>query len=741
MFTQFIRKIAPIAASAVMLGSTLGLAAAADLSQHPQPFVSAAGVADVAVVIGKDAQPVDVIAAGDIVASLVVPTGTGTSTVTSGGVQKNIPVGYSVADGTYGWSTALTDTELPNFQDRQISIDIKDVSNTYLMQDELNFTNAFDINTGLNVSSPRSSFKDGVFFTVPRLSITYVHKFADNSKAGNYIANASTDEPVVLRVLGNDLEITKATATSITARVGERYTLKVGESTTVAAKTLKMVNVGSDGTILVDVDGTSATIASGATKKVAGLRIKNDATFYSTTTSERQATVISGEDTLKTYNNADPYIGQNKDRPEWTWQLSGLDGSTPKISIINDQTYRNYDDVYYVGSSIKLPNDFVTISLASLTAGKWSDFKVYSQAVSRLFNSTGGDGTGGGLLGVNSTTQDVLVFEATAGKGNGFKMPSGALGQCASAETDKFYLWTLNELTAVDANLRNISVYFQDRNDKSKSPKFCGTASDALAVPTTIVGQYESSTFNIDIGNVTHGISAATQVRVTIGRGEQQQVNLTINATSTGLPRANTRDATATASDVVVSGGGGEIGTTGVGTFTENLLTVDGLKIYNPKSNAEGNQFKFALPQDEGTDFRATVTVTGKGAAVSTTGTQFTKPPIGISVLDSEIDTVSNRNLIVIGDSCVNQVAAKLANVPYQTCGAGLTTAFGFGPDEAVLKMYTSPYAPGKTALLVAGWEGPDTRRAAKSLATGVPKLSGESAVLVTLTDQVTVKK
>ncbi|MBU2496632.1 MAG: hypothetical protein KJ767_01055, partial [Nanoarchaeota archaeon] len=77
-FKRAISKIAPLAASALMLGSSLGFAAAADLATYPQPFVSSAGVADVAVIVGSGAAAEDIIASNDIVASLVVPTGSGT---------------------------------------------------------------------------------------------------------------------------------------------------------------------------------------------------------------------------------------------------------------------------------------------------------------------------------------------------------------------------------------------------------------------------------------------------------------------------------------------------------------------------------------------------------------------------------------------------------------------------------------------------------------------------------------
>ncbi|MBU1103190.1 MAG: hypothetical protein KJ600_01355, partial [Nanoarchaeota archaeon] len=71
------KKIASVLASAVMLSSTVGLAAA---TTYPQPFVSSAGVADAAIVYGSHpAASVDLVSAMDIYTSLsgsVSSTGT-----------------------------------------------------------------------------------------------------------------------------------------------------------------------------------------------------------------------------------------------------------------------------------------------------------------------------------------------------------------------------------------------------------------------------------------------------------------------------------------------------------------------------------------------------------------------------------------------------------------------------------------------------------------------------------------
>ncbi|MFA5764505.1 MAG: hypothetical protein WC915_06890, partial [archaeon] len=116
-----------------------------------------------------------------------------------------------------------------------------------------------------------------------------------------------------------------------------------------------------------------------------------------------------------------------------------------------------------------------------------------------------------------------------------------------------------------------------------------------------------------------------------------------------------------------------------------------------------------------------------------------------VPVKDSEVTTVSSKNLIVVGGSCVNSVAASLLGGAY--CGSDFTAntraltsdGTGIGSGQFLIKSYNSPYATGKTALLVAGYEAADTSNAATYLTTqtvdtskAYKGTSGTSAELVT---------
>jgi hypothetical protein len=103
------------------------------------------------------------------------------------------------------------------------------------------------------------------------------------------------------------------------------------------------------------------------------------------------------------------------------------------------------------------------------------------------------------------------------------------------------------------------------------------------------------------------------------------------------------------------------------------------------------------------------------GSSVSTgTGSTGGASQLGdVLVKDSEVSSVSSKNLIVLGGSCINSVAADVLGG--SLCGAGFTEKTGVGSGEFLIESFDRS---GKVALLVAGYEVSDTVNAAKYLRT-----------------------
>jgi hypothetical protein len=81
-----------------------------------------------------------------------------------------------------------------------------------------------------------------------------------------------------------------------------------------------------------------------------------------------------------------------------------------------------------------------------------------------------------------------------------------------------------------------------------------------------------------------------------------------------------------------------------------------------------------------------------------------------VTVYDNEASSVSSKNLIVVGGSCVNSVAATLLGEP--ACSADFTALTDVAAGEFLLKVFDSPLNSDKLAMLVAGFNAADTSKA-----------------------------
>jgi hypothetical protein len=90
-------------------------------------------------------------------------------------------------------------------------------------------------------------------------------------------------------------------------------------------------------------------------------------------------------------------------------------------------------------------------------------------------------------------------------------------------------------------------------------------------------------------------------------------------------------------------------------------------------------------------------------------------------VKDNEVSSVSGKNLVVIGGSCVNTVARKIVDPDATSpiCGADWTAKTNVGPGQYLLKSVASPYNDDKVAMLVAGYEAANTVSAVAKLKEG----------------------
>jgi hypothetical protein len=115
----------------------------------------------------------------------------------------------------------------------------------------------------------------------------------------------------------------------------------------------------------------------------------------------------------------------------------------------------------------------------------------------------------------------------------------------------------------------------------------------------------------------------------------------------------------------------------------------------------------------------AQVYVAGEGASITAgtvSGSSSVKSLGSVTVSDKEVGSVSAKNLIVVGGSCVNSVAASLLDSATPLCGADWEAATGVGSNSFLIETFDR--GNGKVATLVAGYNAGDTTNAAKALTT-----------------------
>jgi hypothetical protein len=127
----------------------------------------------------------------------------------------------------------------------------------------------------------------------------------------------------------------------------------------------------------------------------------------------------------------------------------------------------------------------------------------------------------------------------------------------------------------------------------------------------------------------------------------------------------------------------------------------------------DGKSVVIEMPKAEvyGNVFVAPVVAQVSTAEGGATAYTLSKLNVGAAKLDSEISSAADSNLIVVGGPCANKIAAQVLGVSYPACGA----ASGIPQDAAIIKEVAQ--SGGKVALVVAGWEAADTRRATRVLA------------------------
>ncbi len=740
-----IKKIATIGVGAAMLGATITSAVALDLAEYPVPFIVNGEYDNAnAIVVGEAAASSDTLGAVDIAARMQfdakkpVSTPGGTLSVT-GGVTEDIPLGYGIANSTsiaLDWE--LDDSDISSFMDTSVMFQGEDydIHDGIVLQTEA--LGGPSVETSL--TGGEDDYETGVFMHAGRKGIHYFLAFDDPIIP----SNATTTEPLEIKFLGKTLKITKVDKSKtmyegtgdadeshkFTAYIGNEYFMKVGDSITVDSKKFTLENVGSGGSIVVDVDGTLETIPAETTETVNGIEIANDETFYEDTKSERSASLVIGIDAQGTFEHGDPFIGQDEADPDWKWFVKNLytaaaytstinrtmDGGGPVIGIYNDFIINDANDnPPGIGECIDLPNNYASICLDSLTVSD-EDYLTVTIEVATNEDTTESNHPPGessvDLIKISAPGNERFVIPA-----NSMQHENGTLNE---NDVKTSTVWLQAETSTGAAHGGHAMVYYHDK-DHIPTMRYIGNISASEGALTSQgflrlnYGDTKDSNicFNLsmgsdNVGQATEGTTNNWIMMIDVNGDSTTElqnvadniyINFT-NSTSGGVSEFSSLGGTVSKEEAgELHWGKGFI--SHIGEKDEDHRTAYGIIIKDPKSNGGSDSVVLEIPKDQ-----VQVNVVVKGQATTVVGGAISYVPAKIDVnpmLDSDVTSPTAHNLVLVGGPVVNTLTASFVGSDWI-----------LGSGEALIKLVTNG---DKVALVIAGTDAIDTRMACKVLA------------------------
>ncbi len=725
MQEQFIRKtmkrIAAIGTGVAMVGATLTGAMALDLSDYPAPFV-VDGVYDDsnALVVGDLADAADTLGLVDIATGLqyesrIAIESDSTTVSVTGGKTEAVATHLGLSNTTF-FDTTLQDDDVSNLFDGTVNFQ----GTEYDTSEELQMLSRTDPAVESGLTSSDDDYVSDLYLEVKARDVIKFEYVFDESI--NLTKTTSAD-PLSISFLGNNLKITSVptAGNSFTAYVGEEVYLTAGDSSEVVVdgvtKTVTLSDVSSTAAV-IDVDGESKIISSGSTSTVNGVEVTIDSVFSRTERSESSANIVVGKQSSETYTDGDAYIGESTDSPRWVWNLEGLAsvGTAMNLSIENDFVYNDIDSgAVAVGECIDLPNDYIQICFDSLSVSDadYADYTFEFDSSADFSRPHGGNATVPAIRVSTAASEGIEL--------NPFTTNNSTLtfGNVSSIQRVK-EVWLYTPSNGSISDMGNISsasiivgIYYKDTSNSQ----------------IKYFGQVNTNVSGVELFRINYGNTKDTNVVVRTGQvGSATASGLTLNLSLAVTPDTSSDIlagydnltmawGTVSATNLQIDSLGntrsteeaGELqwgnAALNIGTKDENHRNAYGIIIKNPKSNGASDQVELSIPQDI---VKANIVI--KGTSSTVTGGDVTYQSVAVTPvtkLASEVSSLEDYNLILVGGPCANDLVEDLFG--YSCDG------WSFEAGEAVVKLVDNG---DNVAMLVAGTSADDTRRAAKAVAS-----------------------
>ena len=675
------KKIMSVIGSVLLVGSTVGFAMAAG-GGFPTPFVES-NEADYAIVVGAGAAVSDMTGANSIDAYLKTfytedtseSSDSDSSTITGdfsnavGVIEDEVVLGDSI---TPTLKDSFSDSKIPTLLDTEVSWDDGVDSKRYDVHEEINIlNNDLVIKTTLD----DDELEDDV---VLENSKALEYKFVfDDALDISRVGHEDADE-LFLTILGKEYEVLTMADNSITVSFSNEEVVKSGDKVTVDGVTLSIGDI-----FLGSIEVNGILVKEDRTRTINGIEVYVDTiAYHSYSDLPSKAIIKVGKDISQTISEGDEYTDDDE---TWVWDIANLGLVGGYIGVTYDINSVGYDDdedennAITVGGAYALPENYGAVVFEGLTDVDYEDFELSFDDRDLWYNGST----------IKLDDEDVAILEGE--NENSITLTSDGM----SIETDSIYLRYVNE---------NVSeLYFKDidgdvDDDHERRIQLAVNPSNVKLV----VGDNEM--------DVTYNVSSVTLTN------SEESIEIALGNDGS-FDRLGAEEEDADSSDILVDG-------KPIGVREDDVFTHYGTIVRDPESNADSDRVVLSIPDEQ---VFARISVRGQGMAIevsantTTTGNETevvdTTTEVlelgGVVILDSEIGTHTNKNLILVGGSCINSATAKYLGGKY--CGEEFTAVTGIGINQALIQKFVSLSNPAKFAIVVAGYEAADTSRAVSS--------------------------
>ena len=740
---KLLRKIAPFAVAALMLGTTV---AAADLSNWKASFPAP----QTAIVVGANAAAQDVLGMGDIMAALGIAPGPQPSTPTAVKLETSAKK-LNIGDNLDNALKTLTKEHLPFMLADGILKNKQGIEFRYTQQLKIEGNAIIDHTRVDDISEKPALY---IINEEGQPLVTYSLIFTKG--ASDFIDKSIT-------IMGKTYVVNSFDNSSLVLMGGQKtVTLKEDEEQTIEVKgktyTVKVAIITSDGYVKLVINGeTTDKLEEGDTYKledgtVIGIKEILTQEFAQ---GKRMVTFYIGAEKIEIVDGEEIKINDEEVEGVFGELTVGSGGELNRIDI----TYQPEEDVYiYKDNSFKDPAfGAFEIQLKGLETKNVQDIVIKTSGNDKVIVTVP---TKHGNVNINAFYHNGSAFH---------------LGKSAD------YPLVINENATNSSDFNKNTYFIVSKGDESyyMYVKNLKNSDRTVTLRDVLSGQDYVITYpqNSDEGEFTIGSLTVKVKLMTSGTPEGGIDAIDLNADG-DYADADIPVITKYGAQVLFDLSNERVVLTEEEDEDNNQIQINVPLAWNnnrieiSQPTATGLDMEEIEDTDKYEDYTAYGTKvwydsTGQGEVVLSypdeqavvaayiTETGVVLGEVGPAVSGSAyaavddcntgltcIDDVKNMNLIVIGGSAINRVAAELLGLQFPTYGSDAAWQEKTkvdGPGKAIVKLMDSPYAAGKYAMLVAGWEGIDTARATKALKEGTLRLEGKAVLLNTATSTVGV--